>query len=156
VCGILAFVVLDYESRFADPQVRVFMRQTDEPIVMAGPLFQPIRGILFAVAFYLLRSVLFDRKFGWLVMWTTLVTVGILSTFGPSPGSVEGMVYTVFPIPLQLIGMVEVLAQSLLLSVILCYWVNHPEKRWLTWLLGIAFFLVILLPTMGLLMGPTQ
>ena len=99
---------------------------------------------------------LFDRKFGWLVMWTTLVTVGILSTFGPSPGSVEGMVYTVFPIPLQLIGMVEVLAQSLLLSVILCYWVNHPEKRWLTWLLGIAFFLVILLPTMGLLMGPTQ
>jgi hypothetical protein len=156
VCGILAFVVLDYESRFADPQVRVFMRQTDEPIVMAGPLFQPIRGILFAVAFYLLRSVLFDRKFGWLVMWTTLVMLGILSTFGPSPGSVEGMVYTVFPIPLQLIGMVEVFAQSLLLSVILCYWVNHPEKRWLTWLLGIAFFLVILLPTMGLLMGPTQ
>ena len=132
------------------------MRQTNEPIVMAGPLFQPIRGFLFAVAFYPLRSVLFGQKNGWLAMWLVLVMVGILSTFGPSPGSVEGMIYTVFPIRLQLFGMSEVLLQSLLLSTILCHWVNHPEKRWLNWLFGVAFFLVLLLPTLGLLLGPTQ
>ena len=156
VCGLLAFFVLDYESNFADPEVRIFMRQTDEPIVMAGPLFQPIRGLLFAIAFYPLGTVLFGRKDGWLVMWTVLVTVGILSTFGPSPGSLEGMIYTVFPIPLQLFGLTEVLAQSLLLSIVLCYWVNHPENRRLNWLLGVSFFFVMLLPAMGLLMDPSQ
>ena len=156
VCGLLALVILDYESNFADPEVRIFMRQTDEPIVMAGPLFQPIRGLLFAVAFYPLRAALFGRKRGWLVMWTVLVTVGILSTFGPSPGSVEGMIYTIFPIPLQLFGMLEVLAQSLLLAVVLCYWVNHPEKRWMNWLLAMSFLVVLMLPAMGLLRGPSQ
>jgi hypothetical protein len=50
--------------------------------------------------------------------------------------------------------MSEVLAQSLLLSVILCYWVNHPERHWLTWVLGVAFTLVILTTTLGLLVPP--
>jgi len=154
ICGLFAYFILDYEASFRDPQVRVLMRQTDEPIVMAGPLFQPIRGLLFALAFYPLRTVLFGRKDGWLVMWSLLITVGILSTFGPSPGSIEGMIYTIFPIRLQILGMGEVLAQSLLLSVILCHWVNHPDKAWLKWLLGVAFFFVMLLPTLGLLMGP--
>ena len=123
---------------------------------MAGPLFQPIRGLLFAIAFYPLRTVLFGRKNGWLAMWLVLVMVGILSTFGPSPGSVEGMIYTVFPIRLQFFGMSEVLLQSLLLSVILCHWVNQPEKRWLNWGLGMAFVFVLLLPTLGLLLGPPR
>ncbi len=154
VCGLLAFVLLDYEQVFAEPAVRVLMRQTDEAIVMAGPLFQPIRGLLFAIAFFPLRSVLFHRRDGWLIMWSLLVIVGILSTFGPSPGSIEGMIYTTFPIQVQLMGMIEVLAQSLLLSVILCYWVDHPDNRWLKWLLVIAFVIVMLLPVLGLAFGP--
>ena len=154
VCGLIAFLVLDYEEEFADSTVRLLMRQTDEPIVMAGPLFQPIRGLLFAVAFYPLRSVLFDARRGWLTMWTVLVIVGILSTFGPSPGSIEGMIYTIFPLRAQLFGMPEVLSQSLLLSVILCYWVRHPEKRWISWVLGTAFVLGLSLPALGLLLGP--
>ena len=68
VCGLLAFFILDYESNFADPEVQLLMRLTDEPIVMADPLFQPFRGLLFAVAFYPFRSVLFSQKRGWLVM----------------------------------------------------------------------------------------
>lgn len=132
------------------------MRQTSEPIVMAGPLFQPLRGLLFAVAFFPLRSVLFGRPRGWLIMWTVLVIVGILSTFGPSPGSIEGMIYTTFPIGLQLLGMTEVLAQSLLLSVVLCYWVNHPEKRWLTGVLTATFLIMMLLSAMGLAFAPTK
>ena len=155
VCGLLAYSLLDYEQHFADPNVRILMRQTNEPIVMAGPLFQPIRGLLFAIAFFPLRSVLFGQKRGWLPMWLILVMVGILSTFGPSPGSVEGMIYTVFPIQLQLIGMLEVLGQSWLLSVILCHWVDHPQKRWLSWLLVSACCLVLVLPVLGLLLAPT-
>lgn len=155
VCGLLAYSLLDYERHFADPNVRILMRQTNEPIVMAGPLFQPIRGLLFAIAFFPLRSVFFGQKRGWRHMWLMLVIVGILSTFGPSPGSIEGAIYTVFPIRLQLIGMLEVLGQSWLLSAILCHWVNCPQKRWLSWLLVTAFCLVLVLPALGLLLAPT-
>ncbi len=151
--GLLAFTVLDYPHRFAGPPLRDVMRQTDDPWVMAGPLFQPVRGLLFALAFYPLRGVLFGRKDGWLVLWLELVVLGILSPFGPTVGSVEGLVYTTVPPGLQLMGLAEVLLQSLLLSAVLCYWVRHPEKRWLTWVLGVLFGLVLLLPALGLVAG---
>jgi hypothetical protein len=48
--GLAAFWSFGYTREFAEPGVRSLMRQTDEPPVMAGPLFQPIRGLLF-VAF---------------------------------------------------------------------------------------------------------
>jgi hypothetical protein len=151
VMGLLAFSLFHYANKFAHPNVRVLMRQTNDAWVMAGPLFQPIRGLLFALAFYPLREILFRKKNGWLVMWWVLVVIGILSTFGPSPGSVEGMIYTILPMWVHLNGLPEGLMQSLLFSVVLYYWVNHPQKRWLNWVLGVCFLLVLLLPALGLL-----
>ena len=152
VMGILAATFLNYEEEFVLPWMVSWMRQFGDPILTAGPLFQPIRGIIFALAFYPLRSVLFGNKKGWLVMWWLLIALGILSTFGPAPGSIEGMVYTVIPIVNQLQGWLEVVPQALLLSTGLCYWVNHSEKRWLNWVMGIAFVIVVILPVLGLLM----
>lgn len=130
VFGILAFTIFDYSTQFAETDLRLLMRQTDHPLVMAGPLFQPIRGFLFGIAFYLLREVLFGKKNGWLTMWLVLIIMGILSTFGPSPGSIEGMIYTIFPILSHVsLGQLEVYLQALTLSVLVCYWVNHPEKN---------------------------
>lgn len=151
--GMLAFTLLGYSEAFAKPWMACWMRPTDDPIVMAGTLFQPIRGLIFALAFHPLREILFGRKNGWLVMWWLLVALGILSTFGPPPGSIEGMIYTVIPIPQQITGWLEVVPQAMLLSVILFYWVNHPEKRWLNWLMGAIFVVLLLLPLMGLLVG---
>ena len=151
LAGLLALALFDYAAFYADPQVSVYMRQTNAPLVMAGPLFQPIRGILFGLVFYLLRDSLFGKKNGWLVMWVLLVVVGILSTFGPSPGSIEGVIYTVWPLRFHLRGLPEVLLQSLVLSVVLTYWVNHPEKRWLSWVLGILFVVLMLMPILGFL-----
>ena len=153
VAGLLALIFVDYASRYADPQVALYMRQTDDPLVMAGPLFQPIRGLLFGLVFFLLRDALFGKKNGWLVMWVMLIVVGILSPFGPSPGSIEGMIYTVWPLSAHLWGLPEVLLQSLALSLVLVYWVNHPEKRWLSWVLTILFVVLMLLPVLGLLAG---
>jgi hypothetical protein len=149
--GLLASTLLGYAESFARPWMACWMRQTDDPIVMAGTLFQPIRGLIFALAFYPLREILFGRKNGWLVTWWLLVALGILSTFGPAPGSIEGTIYTVIPILQQLTGWLEVVPQALFLSVILFYWVNHPEKRWLNWLMGAIFVVLLLLPLMGLL-----
>lgn len=150
--GLLAATFLDYAARFARPEMACWMRPVSDPLVMAGPLFQPIRGLIFALVFYPLRESLFGKRNGWLVMWWTLVGLGILSTFGPPPASIEGMIYTIIPIADQLTGLLEVVPQALLLSVILFYWINHPEKRWLNWVLGTVFFLVLLLTALGLLL----
>jgi hypothetical protein len=96
---------------------------------------------------------MFGQKNGWLIMWVVLVIVGILSPFGPAPGSIEGMIFTVLPLSSHIsMGLLEVYLQSFLLSAIVYYWVNHPQKKWLTWVLGVAFFLALLFPTLGLLM----
>jgi hypothetical protein len=129
------------------------MRQVDEPIVALGPALQFIRGILFAVAFYPLREILFGRKNGWLITWLLLVTLGILSTFGTAPGSVEGLLYTKMSVSLQISGWLEVMIQALLLSAILYYWINHPEKKWLAWILGIIYMLVIIFSILGFVMA---
>ena len=151
IMGILALTLLDYRNAFETPITREFMRSVDDPIVALGPSLQFIRGILFAVVFYLLRGILFGKKNGWLVMWVMLVFVGILSTFAAAPGSVEGLLYTKMPVSLQISGWLEIMTQALLLSVILFYWVNHPGKKWLSWVLGIAFGLVVLFSIMGYL-----
>ena len=151
--GILAYTLGGYEKTFSEPPLSYLMRPTSDPLVMAGPLFQPIRGIIFGLALYPLRSVLFGQRRGWLILWWLLLALGVLSTFGPSPGSVEGLIYTIIPPLSQMLGLWEVLLQSLLFSFVLFYWVNNPGKRSLNWTLGAAFFIVMILPVLGLLVG---
>jgi hypothetical protein len=149
IMGALAAHFLNYAALMARPESG--MRPFTSPWVMAGPLFQPLRGLVFALVFYPLRGCLFGRKNGWLLMGWMLIALGILSTFGPASGSIEGMIYTPVPILSQLRGWLEVVPQALMLSALLCYWVNHPGKKWLNWLLGIVFFIMMALPILGLL-----
>ncbi len=148
--GVLASQFLNYAALMARPDSG--MRHFDDPWVMAGPLFQPLRGLVFALVFYPLRRCLFGRKNGWLLMSWILIALGILATFGPASGSIEGMIYTPVPIRDQLRGWLEVVPQAVLLSALLCYWVNHAEKKWLNWLLGILFAIAMAMPVLGLLM----
>jgi hypothetical protein len=151
VAGLLAYTLGGYEKTFSEPPLSYFMRPTSDRLVMAGPLFQPIRGVIFALALYPLRSVLFAERRGWLILWWLLLALGVLSTFGPAPGSVEGLIYTIIPPRAQILGLWEVLLQSLLFSVVLFHWVNRPEERSMNWILGIAFVIAMILPVMGLL-----
>ena len=149
IMGVLAVHFLNYAALMSRPDSG--MRPMTDPWVMAGPLFQPLRGLVFALVFYPLRGCLFGRRNGWVVMAWTLIGIGILSTFGPASGSIEGMIYTPAPIGSQLRGWLEVVPQAVLLSALLCYWVDHPEKKWLSWLLGVFFFTMMALPILGLL-----
>lgn len=77
---------------------------------------------------------------------------GIISTFAPVPGSIEGFIYTkLTPNKSGIGGMVEVLIQSFLLSVITYYWENHSELIWINWVLIIFFTISMALPILGLL-----
>jgi hypothetical protein len=149
IMGLLALAFLDYRTAFATPISREYMRPVGDAIVALGPALQFIRGIFFAIAFYPLREILFARKNGWLITWLVLVMLGILSPFGAAPGSVEGLLYTKMPVALQISGWAEVMTQALLLSAILFYWVNHPEKKWVAWLLGIIYVLVWIFGILG-------
>lgn len=154
IMGLLAMQFLDYAHQFAQPGLQTYMRPLSDPLVAAGPLFQPIRGLLFAIAFYPLREILFFRKKGWAVMWLLLVTLGILSTFGPSPGSIEGVIYTSRPLQLQVFGLPEVILQSLFLSAILCYWITHPQNKRLAFSMWILFAAALAASILGIVLRP--
>jgi len=153
ILGIISFVLTDYTALFSDPAVAHYFRKTSDPLVMAGPAFQPIRGVLLGLVLFLLRDSFFQNRHGWLVLWGTLVVIGILSPYVGAPGSLEGFIYTKVPISVQIHLMPEVFMQTLLFSYVLFYWINHPQAKWISWLLGISFFLVIFFPIMGLLFG---
>jgi hypothetical protein len=153
IMGLLALTFLEYRTAFSEPVTREYMRQVDEPIVALGPALQFIRGFLFAAAFYPLREILFRRKNGWLITWLLLVMLGILSTFGAAPGSVEGLLYTKMPVSLQISGWAEVMTQAMLLSAILYYWINHPGKKWIAWVLGIIYALAVVFSIMGFMLA---
>lgn len=153
IMGLLALALLDYRTAFETQITGVYMRPIDDTIVALGPALQFIRGILFAIAFYPLREILFRPRHGWRITWLVLVMLGILSPFGAAPGSVEGLLYTKMPVNLQIAGWAEVMTQALLLSAILYYWVNHPQKKWIAWVLGIIYAIVWVFGILGVLFG---
>ena len=148
--GLVAYFAFDYSTQFADPALASLMRPTNDPLVQAGILFQPIRGILFGLVFYQLQSVFFDKEKGYLNMWFILIIVGIFSTFGTAPGSIEGLIYTKVEFSGMWKGLSEVLLQSFLLSYVTWYWINHPKNKWLGRVFVTIFIVSLLIPALGL------
>jgi len=149
--GLVSFLFLDYSARYADPAVAVALRQTDHPLVTAGPLFQVLRGFLFGIAFFTLRNVIFPKQRGWLTLWLVLLIIGVLSPFSSAPGSIEGVVYSTLPIWFHIMSLPELIIQSFLLASLTHYMVNHPEKRWLIILFVFLSAMIILLTLLGIL-----
>jgi hypothetical protein len=149
--GLLSFLFLDYSARYADPAVAVALRQSDHPLVTAGPIFQVLRGFLFGIAFYALRDVIFPKRRGWLTLWLVLLIVGIFSPFSSAPGSIEGVVYSTLPIWFHILSLPELIIQSFLLAFLAYYLVNHPENRWMGNLFGTLFVIIVLLALLGIL-----
>lgn len=157
VTGVVASVLLGYATRMTRPDIAPIIRNITDPILMASPLFQPFRAALLAIVFYLLRDVLFSdgtvhrKRKGWLIMWCMLVVIGILTPFSASWGGIEGMIFFNFPIWDHLVGWPEVFLQTLALSVLLTYWVDHPQNKRLHVTLLVGFILTVLLPIIALL-----
>ena len=147
--GMLAAHFLHYEELFNKPNSG--LRPFNSLWIMFGPALQVFRGILIASIFYLFREALFARRNGWLRMAWMLIGIGILGTFGAPSGSIEGYIYTTIPVAAQMRGYLEIVPQALLLSGLLCYWVNHAEKKWMNWTLGALYVVILALPVLGLL-----
>ena len=122
VFGIIMSNVFDYAEIFRREIIRDYMIPMDQHNIVLGPFMQPIRGLIFALGLWPLRSFLIEKKRGWLILWGLLVTIGILSTPAASPGSVEGMLYSKLPIWYHLIGYPEIVLQTLVFSIWLVWW----------------------------------
>jgi hypothetical protein len=150
--GVVASILLGYATRMIRPDVNPIIRKMTDPILMAGPLFQPLRAALLAIVFYLLRDVFFGNRKGWLIMWCMLVVIGILTPFSASWGGIEGMIFFNLPLWDHIVGWPEVISQTLLLSAILTYWVDHPKSKRLNVILSVGFILAMVLPIINLIM----
>jgi hypothetical protein len=148
ILGALAYHFLHYADFINNPCSG--MRPITSLWVILGVPLQVFRGVLFASVFYLFREQLFGRKNGWLLMAWMLVGIGILGTFAAPAGSLEGFIFTTTPLWMQVRGYLEIVTQAVLLSALLCYWVNHPGKKWLSWTLGVAYAVCVVLPMMAL------
>jgi hypothetical protein len=130
VAGILAYTLLDYPTAFRSEHLACWVRPTTSKWVAAGPGLQWIRGLVFAVVLYPFRRVFLEGERGWLRLWGLLLGLGILSTYGPAPGSVEGLLYTTIPPFDQVKGLSEIVGQSLAFSILLVAWCRRPHKAW--------------------------
>jgi len=130
IAGILAFHLFNYEESFQTGNLAVLMKPISSPWVMAGPLLQVFRGMLFALVLWPFKLVFLERKWGWLKLWFLFVGLAILGTTGPAPGSFEGIIYTNFPPLDQILGLHETLFQTLIFSMMVFYWYRYPRKIW--------------------------
>jgi hypothetical protein len=148
--GLVAFFALDYRKVFETTELRYLMRPTNSPWVAAGPALQIFRGILFAIILYPLAADILRRKNSVLLLWSLFVGFAILGTAGPSPGSFEGVLYTKLPLSLHLMGLPEVILQTLLFSAGLVLWCRKPA-RWKNIASGIGVAAVCLMSIAGAL-----
>lgn len=120
--GILFSNLLDYKMFFRQDVIRDYMIPMAERNVWLGPFLQPVRGLVFAIGLWPIRGILIEKKRGWLILWGLLLSIGILSTPAAAPSSIEGMVYTRVPMWYHLLGLPEIVLQTLAFSIWLIWW----------------------------------
>lgn len=126
--GLLMSNVFHYGAVFTLPIIRDYMLPIAQHDVAFGPFLQPVRGLIFAIGLWPIRGLLVQSKRGWLILWGLLVTVGILSTPAASPSSVEGVLYTRLPMWYHLMGLPEILLQTLVFSIWLVWWERQADR----------------------------
>ena len=87
--GMIMSNIFDYSELFKQDIIKDFMRPYNSPQVTIGPYLQPLRGGLFAIALWPIRSMLLEKKRGWLILWGIFVVFSILSTTAAAPSSVS-------------------------------------------------------------------
>ena len=143
VFGLIFSTVFNYPALFALPEMAIFFRPTTSIWVLAGPLFQFIRGPIMALAIYPFRKVILNNKRGWILLWGLFVALAILSPAGAAPSSIEGIVYSVLPLWFHLVGLAEILLQTLALSFLFYLWEQNPEEKKI-WIPVVLVFSVLL------------
>jgi hypothetical protein len=130
VVGMLAYKVMDYPRLFQTAVLSQLMRPVNSKWIALGPVFQLTRGPVLAAALYPFRRVFLETPGGLWALFGLLVGLSVLSTSGPSPGSLEGVFYTQLTWRQHLWGLPEVVLQNLAFCWLLVTWVRRPSETW--------------------------
>lgn len=150
VFGLIASTLFDYRTLYAQTDLRHIMRGTDTAWVAAGPSLQFIRAAVFAIVLWPIADRIFESMRGVLILYGLMVGLAVLGTAGPSPGSLEGVIYTTLPLNIHLIGLPEVIVQTGAFSFLLVIWHRKPA-RWMNVVAILGIVLIVLMSTAGVL-----
>jgi hypothetical protein len=131
VIGAVASFVFNYKALWNCPELSCLMRPLDSPWVAAGSSLQFARGLLFAAVLYPIIGFFQNHRRGGPLLWSLFMGLSILGQAGPSPGSLEGVIYSKLPLAGHLTTMPEVFIQTLLFSTGLVAWRRRP-LRWMS------------------------
>lgn len=129
IAGIITMSVFDYESLFSSGTLANIMRPTTDPIVaLGGTSLQFFRGIVIALVLLPLRMVFTEEKYGFLKLGLLILGLSVISTFGPTFGSIEGMIFTKMSLMEQISGYPEALIWITLFIGILWAFYKFEKK----------------------------
>jgi hypothetical protein len=106
------------------------MRPMNSPMVALGPALQSINAFFIAVILFPLRTLIINRKNGWITLLLLVAGFSIFTPQAPAPGTFEGFLYTKFSLFEHLIGLPECLIYSFLFSTGFFQWYKNPKKIW--------------------------
>jgi hypothetical protein len=153
IAGLFGLYVMNYKELFGREILSLLMRPVDEPIVALGPLLQIIRGIIIAITLLPVRKVIFEEKKGLIKLGIIITGFSLLSTIGPTMGSVDGYIYTKVSYKYQLLGYPEAILYVLLFIGIEYISNKYRDKKVVTILSIIVMILISLMSIMGYLMA---
>ena len=119
-CGLIFTQLLNYDDAYLE---FLGFKPMDEISGLAIIFGQIVRGILLGIVVWWIKDSIIGKKLAWLRLWAILVILGIVSTYGPAPGSIEGLIYLApVDVPVNIVSSIfEVLLQPLLFSIIVTF-----------------------------------
>jgi hypothetical protein len=149
-CGLIASILFDYRTLYAETDLRHLMRGTGTAWVAAGPSLQFIRAAVLAIVLWPIADRIVQSTRGALVLYGLMVGLAVFGTAGPSPGSLEGLLYTTLPVSIHAIGLPEVIVQTGAFSFLLVIWHRRPA-RWMNVVALVGIVLIVLMGAAGVL-----
>jgi len=151
IVGLFALTLFNYHYWYSIPPLNAYMLPTDHPQISLGPLLNLIRGFITGLVLYPFRESFLERKYGWVHLWILFMGIGVFGTFGPAPGSFEGMLYTVIPLWMQIAFLPETVIQALLMSIIVYYWQRSPGDKRIRIPILVLFIITLILASLAAL-----
>jgi hypothetical protein len=147
LAGLFALNFMNYREQYASASLSLLMKPVSDPIVALGPVLQIFRGIIIALVLLPIKKVFIDEKKGILKLALLIFGISSFSTIGPTPGSFDGIIYTILPIEYHLLGIPET---GLYISLFCLFiWGSYKINR--KYISVISIVIILLISIMGIM-----
>jgi hypothetical protein len=115
---VVTLIAMPLTINYGDSVVELLgFRPLDEISIGAVLIDQIIRGLMLGIVIWWINDSIVGKKLAWLKLWAILIILGIFNTYGPTHGSIQGLIYLapIEDIPASMsLGILETMAQPLL------------------------------------------